>query len=230
MKYYRKKRIAKRRFRPRTAKPRPYPIIHYDRYGGPDALYWRHGYSNSHVYATDQNIDRNFRLNSLYDPDYTGAGRTAMWHDQIQVLYRRYKVYKVVLEITVYNKSQLPYELNIAPYQYAGGDSTVVQQSKTQLGVVNIPVPGAGGPCVKRKIVYDLATLAGLSHEQYMARADYGSTTPNDNPSNSIFLSISGAAIETGDNNYGCLVSAQFMYFTKWTEQNGNIPLGTAIP
>lgn len=34
-----------------------------------------------------------FRLNSLFDPDYTGAGHQPMGFDQLAALYQRYRVY-----------------------------------------------------------------------------------------------------------------------------------------
>lgn len=33
-----------------------------------------------------------FRLNSLFDPDYTGTGHQPMWHDQFSAVYRNYRV------------------------------------------------------------------------------------------------------------------------------------------
>lgn len=33
-----------------------------------------------------------FRLNSLFDPDYTGVGHQPMWHDQLSAVYRNYRV------------------------------------------------------------------------------------------------------------------------------------------
>ncbi len=41
-----------------------------------------------------------FRLNSLHDPDETGVGHQPYGYDQLKLLYRRYKVNGVLLEMT----------------------------------------------------------------------------------------------------------------------------------
>lgn len=34
----------------------------------------------------------NFRMNSIYDPNYTGTVNQPLWHDQLAVMYNKYKV------------------------------------------------------------------------------------------------------------------------------------------
>lgn len=44
-----------------------------------------------------------FRLNSLFDPDYTGSGTQPSGFDQLALLYRVYQVKYVKVKFTVYN-------------------------------------------------------------------------------------------------------------------------------
>jgi hypothetical protein len=46
-----------------------------------------------------------FRLNSLYDPDFTGAGHQPYGFDQISPLYRQYKVTSVDIDIQLTDPS-----------------------------------------------------------------------------------------------------------------------------
>lgn len=47
---------------------------------------------------------RAWRLNSIYDPDFTGTGHQPLCYDQWQVFYKNYRVYKVDLTISLANQ------------------------------------------------------------------------------------------------------------------------------
>lgn len=42
-----------------------------------------------------------FRMNSIFDPDYTGAGHQPLYHDAWQALYNRYTVVKSTIKATI---------------------------------------------------------------------------------------------------------------------------------
>lgn len=72
----------------------------------PDRLYTRMGYSMSTTLTSTLSPAYNiFRLNSLYDPDYTGAGGQPLARDQWANFYNRYLVYGVSYKVTFINTS-----------------------------------------------------------------------------------------------------------------------------
>lgn len=44
-----------------------------------------------------------FRMNSIYDPDYSGVGHQPMGHDELSVLYNKYRVYGCKYHISISN-------------------------------------------------------------------------------------------------------------------------------
>jgi len=63
-------------------------------YGFPDRLVTKLRYCDV-VYLSGAGVTLRqnlFRMNSLYDVDYTGAGHQPMWHDQLAAIYARYRV------------------------------------------------------------------------------------------------------------------------------------------
>uniref|UniRef100_UPI004047FF53 hypothetical protein n=1 Tax=Aliarcobacter sp. TaxID=2321116 RepID=UPI004047FF53 len=46
-----------------------------------------------------------FRINSIYDPNYTGTGHQPLGHDELGALYNRYRVYGMRYKITFINRS-----------------------------------------------------------------------------------------------------------------------------
>jgi len=49
--------------------------------------------------------DYTFRANSIFDPDYTGAGHQPYGHDQYQMIYNHYKVIKSKITVTFISTS-----------------------------------------------------------------------------------------------------------------------------
>lgn len=115
-----------------------------------------------------------FRLNSLYDPDYTGVGDQPKYFDQMSLIYLRYIVYKV--DVT----------LQFAPVGAAddaeGGNPTLIQTYYANSSMGFSP-PGFGTlednrgtfdyvqkyTTLNKKFSIDLADLAGLSRKDYLA-------------------------------------------------------------
>lgn len=60
-------------------------------YGFPDRLLTKLRYADS-ISLTASTATQSFRLSSIFDPDYTGVGHQPMFHDQLQLIYGRYRV------------------------------------------------------------------------------------------------------------------------------------------
>lgn len=51
-------------------------------------------------------VQRAWRLNSIYDPDFTGSGHQPLCYDQWQVFYKNYRVYKTDIIYSIVNETQ----------------------------------------------------------------------------------------------------------------------------
>lgn len=71
-------------------------------YGFPDRLKTRLRYCDVvQLEATAGNPGLwQFRLSSLYDPDYTGTGHQPQWYDQLVAVYQRYRVLGAKITVT----------------------------------------------------------------------------------------------------------------------------------
>jgi len=63
-------------------------------YGFPDRIVTKLRYSDWITLSGTPNTVRSnlFRMNSIYDPDYTGTGHQPQWHDQLSGIYQKYRV------------------------------------------------------------------------------------------------------------------------------------------
>jgi len=65
----------------------------------PDRIKLRLAYVDTFVLGSATTVDRVYNLNSLYDPDFTGAGHQPLGFDQWSALYNRYLVLSCKVKI-----------------------------------------------------------------------------------------------------------------------------------
>lgn len=58
---------------------------------------------------------QDYRGNSVYDPDYTGAGGQPSYFDQITAIYGRYCVFASSITVEMHNSDAVPTSLDIVP-------------------------------------------------------------------------------------------------------------------
>lgn len=109
-----------------------------------------------------------FNLNSLFDPDRTGAGHQPLSYDQWQAFYNRYRVYKVDYEVSFVANSTS--NVPCAVWLQASNDTSVPstllnyleQSTSSNFKVVNSTVPSA-----RFKGTISLPQLIGQTSQQY---------------------------------------------------------------
>lgn len=57
-----------------------------------------------------------FRLNSIFDPNYTGGGHQPLGHDQLATLYNRYRVFKCAWRIKAQSTGSNAPRIVVVPY------------------------------------------------------------------------------------------------------------------
>lgn len=78
--------------------------------GFPDRFRVTMVYGGYNIYAPAAGTfaAQSYRGNSVYDPDFTGAGSTAQTYTQCAALYNRYRVLSSKLVLDVYNQGTVP--------------------------------------------------------------------------------------------------------------------------
>lgn len=84
----------------------PANIVRIPAYGFPDSMRMRIAYGDKQT-LTSSTINLTptyaYRLNSIYDPDYTGLGAQPYWRDQLAAIYNRYRVLGAKITVTFAN-------------------------------------------------------------------------------------------------------------------------------
>jgi len=139
-----------------------------------------------------------FRLNGLFDPDFTGAGSQPMYYDQFSALYSKYRVLGARWSITLCNEASGAVVVAVCPSMQNSVDvdmaaNTQQLRAKTFiLGAVN----GAG--CIKQaKGGCRMAEVWGVPEAAVKQEDDWAALTTG-NPNNVVYLWLSTTGVSTG--------------------------------
>lgn len=125
-----------------------------------------------------------FRMNSIYDPDMAVTdGHQPLGHDQWNVFYYKYRVYKAVINVQFVNNTTAGVQLGIVPFNF---DSAIINDDSVfELPHAKTKVVGSTGGMNKCSItkVIDIPRILGQSHVQY--KTNPNTSAPfNGNPLN----------------------------------------------
>lgn len=141
-----------------------------------------------------------FRVNSLFDPDFTGTGVQPLGFDQFSALYGRYAVIHSKYEVTFANTTSLPVRIGF----FLSPQSTVPSAAatwsaqpfskSTSLGAV-----GSGRDVIVLSGSTNLFTELGVTQRQYQDEADFSATT-SANPLRVLYLHVFAHAMTAAGN------------------------------
>lgn len=178
-----------------------------------------------HVYVDNYKMDntgtpavaatQQFRLNSLYDPDYTSTGHQPYYYDQIAALYSEYCVYGVLVDVYAGSESATsPILLTIQPSL----TSSLPSDAKLGLERPNsirlfIDAGGASQRLVKYFKIYQI--LGVPKSECFIDDALSASGT---NPSRPVYLNFSAIC---GDTSVAAVlnVNVKLTFYCKWSKR-----------
>lgn len=83
--------------------------------GIPWKSYYKLNYSENIPITTGVMNFYNWRLNSVYDPNFTGTGGQPLWHDQLAAIYTSYKVNGCKFKIMATNLGTQPVRMCVFP-------------------------------------------------------------------------------------------------------------------
>jgi len=129
-----------------------------------------------------------FNLNSIFDPDFTGSGHQPYGHDQLALLYNRYRVISCSYVITGYSGSTgICYGVMPANEPVTFGTLAELRENPRARHTTQYP----GGSTTKLVGKVYLPSLVGRSKSQYMADDRYQAIF-GQNPQEQAILNCTG--------------------------------------
>lgn len=150
--------------------------------------------------AASTGVIQQFRLNSLYDPDYTGVGTNALGYTALTGVYGLFRVVRTRVIARFAMSTTGTATVGMLP----GLNSTVTStfhflEAEPNASSVMLQGNAGGGKSVHEfNKVYDLPKVCGITKGQYLTDFDFAHSTGS-NPSKSVYLTVylagnSGAA------------------------------------
>lgn len=196
-------RASNSRFRPRAPRSRPVRYMRKKRYvrrvskptravarsvGFPDRMFAKLKYSDlhSHSYSGAGSVSfLQYRVNSIFDPYYTGVGHQPKCHDQYAVLYNRYRVYGMAYTISFTNTStteQCEVVIQARPNSTITGIMTEIIEDSAMKQRAVLGIEGSGRNIRTMKGYCSVAKIRGITKTRLKAESDYQAIFGNDPP------------------------------------------------
>lgn len=161
-----------------------------------------------------------FRLNSLFDPDYSGVGHQPYGMAEMTNLYRSYKVNGVKMEFEIYDPSADGCIIGMT-VQPPGGAATItgktVDTIKEQPMSLTRNISDSGPQRVGVKQYFPMHSLIGVSPIQFKANLDRYSAVCTANPTDSPLLRVAIANKQTAGATVYVRVS--FTYYSQFYDR-----------
>ncbi len=161
--------------------------------------------------------ENSFRLNSLFDPDYTGTGHQPYGFDQVTPFYSRYMVDEVNIRVTFSDPQGDGVYCGVFIKNYDDTATLVnssVPQSTERPQCWVRPLNNTGS----QKIVFEkrlkICDLMGLTQTQYEAAWPTMASLVTTNPSVAPYLSVAIADVNASSPALTCKATVEIDYYT----------------
>jgi len=139
-----------------------------------------------------------FRLNSIFDPNYTGAGHQPLGHDQLATIYGRYRVFGCSYKLTIVPNNSTVEAITVVPTNsvttFSTYDDAVEQRASKSL------TTHVQDTCYLRGYI-SLPSVTGVTKTQYKTD-DRFQALFNTSPTEVIQLHIAGLSSSSTTKNY----------------------------
>jgi len=186
------------------------------------------GYSETQNFTTGAvslvGTQQVWRLNSLFDPNFTGVGHQPYGYDQFNTLYSNYKVHKVKVKMTWFDVAGP----NIMAVMRAGGsyDGAAGVQGKTADVVAETPggvvrnLTETGKQAVVIEQEFSIPAILGMSQQEFEGSNGFDKSPASvvgANPflSAYLYIGISDNAVDAGGRAATCRTEITF-YAQLW--------------
>lgn len=118
-----------------------------------------------------------WNMNNIFDPNRTGTGHQPLGHDQLGLLYNRYRVYGFKYTVTFTNRSTTEHvEVAILtrPNTATINDQSVVRESPSCVYKATLGVEGSGQAIRSFTGYVSIAKIRGVTKKAVQIENDYG--------------------------------------------------------
>lgn len=130
-------------------------------------------YSDVFTTNTGNGWNYNYNINSIFDPNRTGTGHQPYGHDQLAVLYNRYRVISCSYVLTAYSGS-IPIRFACIPSNEVKLYTSVAELAENPRAKFAMQIPNGNSKMLKGKVY--LPALMGRSKAQYVADDRFAAT------------------------------------------------------
>lgn len=176
------------------------------------------------AFSASFGTEQSFRLNSLFDPDFTGTGHQPYGFDQITPWYYRYLVDAV--EINLRFSDPQGDGIYVGCFLKSFNDTNTltgatISQAMERPNVFVQALNNTGSQVVNFKKVVKLHQLLGLTQQQYANAWPSTAGSPTSNPAFVPYLSFAIADANASSPALTCKVSIELKYHcTFWERGN----------
>lgn len=160
-----------------------------------------------------------FRLNSVYDPNLTGAGHKTFYTDQMDALYGISIVTGCKVEVTFTSGSTAAINCVIAP-SIASVTPVDADTAREKYGGQGLVLSPSNGPVVLEDY-FDIAKLWGTNREEILSDDSWQGTATT-NPTAVTYLNITCKPVDgaTTSTVYAAVKLTQYVYWKQKKQQD----------
>ncbi len=180
----------------------------------PDRMRGKMAFSNTYTFspAAGSVSSTVFRLNSVFDPDYTGVGTSIASYGNIAAIYGRYRVFSAEVYMDWYGIGSA----NVTVFAVATPVTTLgtgIADIVAQKHVWTSPL-SVGGPGVRKALKATTWKIYGATPKQVADEDDYCGLVGG-NPNNGTFLHVGVFNPNAGATSAACTL--RIIYDVEWS-------------
>lgn len=167
------------------------------------------------AYAATFGVEQSFRLNSLFDPDFTGTGHQPYAYDQITPWYYRYQVDAVEINIRFSDPQGDGIYVGAFIKNYDDTNTlsgATISQATERPNVFCAPLNNTGSQVINFKKMIKIHELMGLTKEQYDNAWAHTAALVTANPSVVPYLSVAVADSNASSPALTCRCTVELKY------------------
>lgn len=184
------------------------------RVGLPATMKINHVYAESVYFNPAAPVDSQiWRVNSLFDPNYSGVGGQPALYDNLNAMYRRYRVVACKIKTEFFNTTN---DSLIVSLIYQGTNATAIPDPSTYFPegrkgnrIITLDRVGTGGA---NKTITTYFNLAKLEAPNVLTSVNYAGAGAD--PPTPLYASVNVASV--GSTNVTCYIRTTLTFYTRW--------------